>query len=44
MGNACAAPPPPVVEEQIIVSGDCYNADTRSVLTVLELGEVEFTH
>lgn len=44
MGNACAPPPVKKAEDPIVVMGDCYNADTRSVLTVLELGEATFTH
>jgi hypothetical protein len=44
MGAACQGPPPKKPEEPIVVLGDCYNADTRSVLTVLDLGEAAFTH
>jgi hypothetical protein len=37
--GGCNSAPIKVEEDPIVVSGDCFNADTRSVLTVLELVE-----
>ena len=39
-----ASAPVKTEEEPIVVNGDCFIADTRSVLTVLELGEAVFQH
>ena len=37
--GGCGSVPQKTEEDPIVVSGDCYHSDTRSVLTVLELVE-----